>query len=247
MTLNKPTKKPFRINYMASVIHYLRVIWKEFIALIYPPCCVGCMIVLVKNESYLCTRCLLNLPYFDSSPDQNRRSLIFSFLPKEVSVQVYLVFNKKGLAQAILYGFKYRGNKALAVLMGRYFGTSLVLKRTQTDYLIPIPLHSDKEQKRGSNQSREIARGLSEKTGIPIKDDVILRIRQDKSQSKQDRIARWQNQKEVYAGLKLDALKGKSVIVVDDVITIGATMVAVCELIAPKVRKITILALAMGK
>jgi len=83
--------------------------------------------------------------------------------------------------------------------------------------------------------------------GIPIKDDVILRIKQDKSQSKQDRVARWQNQEEVYAGLKLDALKGKSVIVIDDVITTGATMVAVCELIGPKVREITILALATGK
>ena len=171
---------------MASVIYYLRVIWKDFIALIYPHCCVGCMTVLVKNESYLCTRCFLNLPYFDSSPDQNQRlSLFFRFLPKVVSVQVYLVLNKKGLAQAILYGFKYRLNKALAVLMGRHFGTSLVLKGgLKADYLIPIPLHSDKEQKRGFNQSREIARGLSKKTGIPIKDDVILRGRQDKSQSK---------------------------------------------------------------
>jgi len=158
------------------------------------------------------------------------------------------VLNKKGLSQAILYGFKYRGNKALAVLMGCRFGSSLVLKGgLKADYLIPIPLHSDNEQKRGFNQSREIARGLSEKTGIPIKDDVILRIRQDKSQSKQDRVARWQNQEEVYAGLKVDALKGKSVIVVDDVITTGATMVAVCELIASKARKITILALATGK
>jgi len=234
---------------MASLIHCLRVIWKDFVALIYPQCCVGCMTALVKNESYLCTRCFLNLPYFDASPDQNQRlSLFFSFLPKVVSVKVYLVLNKKGLAQAILYGFKYRGNKALAVLMGRHFGTSLVLKGgLKADYLIPIPLHSDKEQKRGFNQSREIARGLSEKMGIPIKDDVILRIKQDKSQSKQDRVARWQNQEEVYAGLKLDALKGKSVIVIDDVITTGATMVAVCELIGPKVREITILALATGK
>ncbi|OUT96880.1 MAG: hypothetical protein CBB92_09100 [Flammeovirgaceae bacterium TMED32] len=91
------------------------------------------------------------------------------------------------------------------------------------------------------------SKGSFRKNGIPIKDDVILIVRQDKSQSKQDRVARWQNQKEVYAGLKVDDLKGKSVIVVDDVITTRATMVVVCELIAPKVREITILALATRK
>ena len=132
--------------------------------------------------------------------------------------------------------------------MGRYFGPFLVLKAgLKADYLIPILLYLDKEKKRGFNQSCEIARGLSEKTDITIQDDVIISVRQDKSQSKHDRVARWQNQKEVYASLKLDALKGRSVIVVNDVITIVATMAVVCELIASKAREITILAHAMGK
>ena len=234
---------------MELLTNCLGVIWKDFVALIYPQRCIGCTTPLVKHEQYLCTRCFLNLPFFESPYCQNQKlSVYFSFLPKVSSVKAYLVLNKKGLTESILYGLKYHGNKELALLMGKHFGASLTSKGVlKADYLIPIPLHPDKEQKRGFNQSWEIARGISKKTGIPIKDDVILRIRQDKSQSKQDRVARWQNQEEVYAGLKLDALKGKSVIVIDDVITTGATMVAVCELIGPKVREITILALATGK
>jgi predicted amidophosphoribosyltransferase len=132
--------------------------------------------------------------------------------------------------------------------MGTYFGSALTLEEgLKADYLIPIPLHPDKEQKRGFNQSWEIARGISKKTGIPIRDDVIKRIKHDKVQSKQNRVARWHSQQEMYAGVNLDALLGKSVIVVDDVITTGATMVAVCELIGPTVNEITILALATGK
>ena len=234
---------------MATLIYCIRFIWKDFVALIYPQLCVGCMTALVKNESHLCTRCFLNLPFFESSPSQNQRlSAFFNFLPKVVSVKAYLVLNKKGLAQEILYGLKYRGNKALAGLMGTYFGSALTLEEgLKADYLIPIPLHPDKEQKRGFNQSWEIARGISKKTGIPIRDDVIKRIKHDKVQSKQNRVARWHSQQEMYAGVNLDVLLGKSVIVVDDVITTGATMVAVCELIGPTVNEITILALATGK
>jgi|TARA_B110000967_G_scaffold198720_1_gene232175 competence protein ComFC len=234
---------------MELLTNCLGVIWKDFVALIYPQRCIGCTTPLVKHEQYLCTRCFLNLPFFESPYCQNQKlSVYFSFLPKVSSVKAYLVLNKKGLTESILYGLKYHGNKELALLMGKHFGASLTSKGVlKADYLIPIPLHPDKEQKRGFNQSREIAKGLSEKLGIPINDEVIIRTKEEQVQSKQDKVTRWHNQGGVYTGVNVDALIGKSVILVDDVITTGATMVAVCELIGPKVSEITILALATGK
>ena len=83
--------------------------------------------------------------------------------------------------------------------------------------------------------------------GIPINEELIIRTKKEQAQSKQDRVTRWHNQGEVYTGVNVDALIGKSVIFVDDVITTGAIIVAICELIGPKVSEITILALATGK
>ena len=99
---------------MELLTNFLGVIWKDFVALIYPQRCIGCTTPLVKHEQYLCTRCFLNLPFFESPYGQNQKlSLYFNFLPKVSLVTAYLVLNKKGLTESILYGLKYHGNKGL--------------------------------------------------------------------------------------------------------------------------------------
>jgi ComF family protein len=228
---------------------FTKILWQDFLSLIYPEICVHCGDNLLKNESYLCTICLTSLPVTKYAQEHEQAFFnYFSYLPKVSAAIAYLHFREGGVAQSLLHKLKYKGQPALAVMLGTYFGRHLMRHgHLEADYLLPIPMHPEKERKRGYNQSHEICKGLSAVLNIPIKEQFLVRISDPKTQATSRVVDRWRQLENVYLVEQVNLLKGKSVIIVDDVVTTGATMSTICELLSPYVQRIIILAAVMGK
>ena len=150
-------------------------------------------------------------------------------------------FSKAGKVQHLIHELKYKGNADAGLFLGQELGKSIkeATLFQGIDYLIPVPLHPKKEKKRGYNQSMVIARGIAEVTGIPIGDKFLLRSVNTATQTHKTKEERWQNVKDIFELRHPEQLEGKYVLLIDDVLTTGATLEA-CALILSVVPGITI-------
>lgn len=201
---------------------------------------------MISEENYLCTACKVDLPITnDHTNPSNTLIQKFAFQRNIKSAASFLYFQRKGIAQRILHELKYNGKKELGVLLGSWFSSSLA--SLKVDIVIPVPLHKSKLRKRTYNQSEEIAKGIAVKLGLQIRTDLIKREVATETQTKKSKAKRWLNMENVYSASPED-LSGLSVLVVDDVITTGATVGMLCErLVEANVSEIHIAALARGK
>lgn len=204
----------------------------NLLSLFYPRLCVGCGDALQQNEEHLCLNCMLHLPEtnFHKESD-NPLSNIFAGRVRVQEVAALLFYKKETSAQHILHALKYKGQKELGAFLGEYYGKRLIQEpRFQTiDYIIPIPLHPKKQRKRGYNQSEWIAKGLSKGMGIPYRTDILARAQFTETQTKKSRFNRWENVKEVFVAQETDDIRGKHLLICDDVLTTGATMEAAIQ------------------
>ena len=221
--------------------------FSDFLSLIFPDTCIGCNSTLVKGERLLCLNCKFNLPetnyHLQTTNDLHKR------FAGKVNISLafaYLIYVKDGLAQKIIYTIKYKGVKEGAMLMGELYGQ--LLKNAgleqKIDVLVAVPLHRKKLQKRGFNQSEWFAKGLSKELGIPLS-NVLQRTEEKTSQTLKSRIARWSNVKEIYKISEKANVKGLRILLVDDVITTGATMeICAAELLNNGAKEVSIVAIA---
>jgi ComF family protein len=137
----------------------------------------------------------------------------------------FLRFTKKGNSQALLHLLKYKNKPELAEDLGRLYGLSLTRSGylNQWDIIVPVPLHALKKQRRGYNQSEQFALGLSRSLGIPA-EELLLRIKNTPTQTRKSRLERQSNVDEVFALKSGKKVTGKRVLLVDDVLTTGATL-----------------------
>jgi len=221
----------------------------DFIGLFFPRVCINCQTTLVQQENYLCVKCRLSLPktHYHRVPD-NPLDHKFIYEPKVRKASSFLFFNKGGIAQKLIHQIKYRNEPELGELMGELFGRDLVEMNWPIDLMIPVPLHKSKLKRRGFNQSDAIAEGISRETGWPVETDLVIRRRRTSSQTKKSKVERWQNIHSVYTLTRSNELSGKSVAVVDDVLTTGATIGELITLLSQYgVSSIYVLTLAAGK
>lgn len=138
----------------------------------------------------------------------------------------YFFFVKSSDFQHLLHELKYNGRSDIGVYLGKRFGSELVQQPefSHFDSIIPVPLHRDKQKKRGYNQSEMIALGLSESMGVPVDTKTLTRTSYNETQTKKSRIERWENVKSVFSAEPNSNLNGKHVLIVDDVMTTGATI-----------------------
>jgi ComF family protein len=136
------------------------------------------------------------------------------------------VFEKEGPLQAIVHALKYSGIQQVGTELGRRLGTLIQKEGIRADLVIPVPLHKRKLRERGFNQSLLIARGISEVMGIPVRRALIRRTRWTQTQTALSKEERQENVKQAFTCGEAD-LQGLCIIVVDDVITTGATIKAV--------------------
>jgi ComF family protein len=133
-----------------------------------------------------------------------------------------------------LHQLKYRNHPEIGVTLGRFYGEKMRDEsevRSEVDVIIPIPLHPARKRKRGYNQSAKFAEGLSERLGIPFTDELLERRIKTETQTRKTKLNRWENIAGVF-GLKVpESIRGKKILLVDDVITTGSTLEACSQLL----------------
>ncbi len=192
---------------------------------LFPASCAGCNRALVRSEEVICTNCLTRLPRFDDSQELENR--LAGRLPV-AAIAGYLKYETGGLTQRLLHRLKYRGQRQIGLILGTQFGAWLRQQPfwQEVEAIIPLPLHPTKEKKRGYNQSALLTQGISDATGLPVLNDVVQRLRPSASQTRKSREERWHNVAGIFAVKDTAAIAGRHVLLVDDVLTTGATLEA---------------------
>ena len=195
--------------------------------LFYPRVCAACGEVLLKDEETVCLKCRFLLPKtgYENHADNPLAQSFYGRVRFHAVTACYF-FAKSGKVQHLIHQLKYKGNKEAGAFLGQQLGETIkdAPLFQGIDYLIPVPLHPKRERKRGYNQSLMIARGISEVTGIAIGDKYLVRAVNTATQTKKSSEERFKNVKDIFEVRFADELKGKHVLLVDDVLTTGATL-----------------------
>lgn len=225
--------KQGRITFEADVkglaARFVRGAADAVLDFIFPPSCLSCTATLIRGRQRVCDPCwdsIERVTPLSSLYVETRDKLAAS---GEVESLVSLfVFEKEGAFQHIAHALKYNGYESLGVELGRRLGEAFLGMGEEGDVLVPIPLHKRKFRERGYNQAERIAHGVSRVTSIPVRTDLLRRTRLTQSQTTLTLEERKKNMEaafEVMPGKERE-LKGMTIILIDDVITTGATIVA---------------------
>lgn len=223
-------------------------LWQPVYHLFFPRLCEACGDELLGNESFLCIRCWTVLPEtgFQRQPENPAQLQFLGRVPVEQTACLYY-FHTGSRLQQVMHAFKYRGGTELGSELGRRFGHRLAEASwaSGADYLVPVPLSARKQKERGYNQSECLALGMAESLGLPVASEAVQRVRHTSTQThktRQERLLNMHSAFEVREPAKLD---GRHLILVDDVLTTGATLEALTLSILSRCRaKISIATLA---
>lgn len=216
-------------KHKSAPLRLLTEIKDSLLHLAYPHVCEGCGSNLPSTDDLLCLRCLAALPetrfhLHDNNPIEK---IFWGRLQLRYATAQYY-FTKESLMQHLMHQLKYRNNRALGHFLGRLMGNALLESKRfyDVDVLIPLPLFPAKEFKRGYNQATILCEGITEVFQKPILKNAIIRTMHTESQTKKGRVERWQNMEGRFQVIDQNAIAGKHVLLVDDVITTGATLEA---------------------
>ncbi|OUJ76230.1 ComF family protein [Hymenobacter crusticola] len=208
-----------------------RTALSDFVGLIFPQVCLACEEPLARGEDYLCTLCRTQLPYTDyhklPASENPLARRFWGKLPIRYALS-YVRFLRRGRVQHLLHQLKYKGQRDIGLVLGRWYGAELAEQGIATDFdlIVPVPLHPRKLAKRGYNQSDTFAEGLALGMARPWSASALRRTEHTDSQTRKNRTERWKNVAEVFEVAEQLAIVGKHILVVDDVLTTGATLEA---------------------
>lgn len=195
--------------------------------LFYPELCQNCQRHLNNEEQVLCLHCVLKLPKtnFHLLAENKASDIFIGRIPIE-SATTFVYFTKDGMIQHLLHQFKYRGKKRIGLLFGNLLAMDVSdcewIK--EIDVIIPVPLHKKKERSRGFNQAEIFARGLGTTLAIEVRTDAVTRIKFAASQTTKSRQERLENVTGIFRARAHHNLENKHILLVDDVLTTGATL-----------------------
>ena len=218
----------------------------DFLNLFFPELCLACRKEAVK-EQIICSKCELKLPEtnFHLQQENQVAERFWGRIPVEYATAMYF-FSKNTVTQELIHQLKYASKPQVGVVLGEYYGIQLKDSVfNEIDCIVPIPLHPTRKYKRGYNQSSKIAQGLSTSMNKPWYDDAITRIINTTTQTKKSKADRFENVKNAFHISKPNLLKGKHILLVDDVITTGATLEA-CSLKVLELENVKISIIALG-
>lgn len=223
----------------------------DIIALLFPELCNACGTHLYYGEKEICTKCLYDLPYTDYHLHAENRvaKQLWGRLPCNAAMAM-LYFKKGTKVQNLIHSLKYKDQVEVGIRLGNLLGERLKLSNQYAgiDLVIPVPLHQKKERLRGYNQSKYIADGVAEALQISVSTGHLLRDKSTESQTKKARYTRYENMQAVFNINNPQDLKGKHILLVDDVITTGATLEACgTSLLNSGVQKLSIAAVAFAE
>lgn len=203
------------------------MIFTHLLRLIYPKLCVVCGTNLMRGENEICIGCIVKMPR--TNMHLQKDNAVEKRFWGKVNVQrasSFFYFEKGSNYQRILHSLKYKNNKEIGYIMGTYAASELLSNDyfSDVDIILPVPLHPNKLQKRGYNQSECICQGLSEILRIPYSTEYLIRTQENTTQTKKSVFDRHTNTKGIFSVIKPEELEGKHLLIVDDVLTTGATI-----------------------
>jgi ComF family protein len=211
------------------MIAQVKNIFSSTVHLFYPHICTGCGSDLLEQNSLLCIRCVHDLPHTGFAQFANNpvEKLFWGRL-KTTAAYSEFHFSKEFLVQQLIHRLKYKSDTRIGHYLGELMGETLLTspRFSNIDGLIPLPLYADKERKRGYNQAAVICNGISSVMNIPVMNDHVIRQHATETQTRKHRTERWENVKGSFRLKNESALKNKHLLLVDDVITTGATLEA---------------------
>lgn len=197
--------------------------------LFYPHICAGCGSNALDEKQILCFQCHSELPFtgFEHHADNPIEKIFWGRLPVRAAMSLFY-FNKESSVQHLLHHLKYKGKKQVGHVLGGMIAEKLInsLRFAHVDALIPLPLSVKKEKQRGYNQAMAIAEGMASQLKLPIIENAVVRTKATESQTHKNRIERWENMKDVFQLTDPTLVANKSILLIDDVITTGATLEA---------------------
>ena len=223
--------------------------WSRLLDLISPRLCVVCGNRLAVTEETLCSKCYLHLPRTDFNRNLYENVMAKLFWGQIAIEKATALFYYEPHAETanILYELKYKNHPEIGEVMGRMMAKELMGSGMfdDIDAIVPVPLARKRERERGYNQSQELAKGVSEVAGLPIYNKVVRRTKFVGSQTKRGRWERNENVEQVFELVDGESISGKHLLLIDDVVTTGATIIA-CSKELQKASHVKISVLALG-
>ena len=215
---------------------------KDTFYLFFPRTCVCCDEQLVKNEVEICLKCRFELPItnFTDETDNKVAQAFYGRVKIEFATSL-LFYRTKGISQKIIYQLKYKGKQGVGSILGKWLGLELKESKrfSSIDYIVPVPLHPKKLKKRGYNQLSTFGNSISQILEVPLIHDVLIKKFATNTQTLKRRFERWKNVNEIFYLSDTSIFKNKHILLIDDVITTGATLEA-CALELSKTKDIKI-------
>jgi len=222
----------------------------NLINLLFPKVCLACTNALTDNEAYICTNCRHELPvtniHFDGSDEVKK--VLYGRVKLENGTAL-LRFQKRGKVQHLIHNLKYKGHQEIGEFLGSWLGEELkqVDAYRNIDVVIPVPLHKLKQRKRGYNQVDRFGKQVAKSLNAKYLDSVLTKITNTSSQVKKNRLSRWNSIDEIFSIQNLHKINGKHILLVDDLITTGATIEACAnQLLKAKNIKISMATMAIA-
>ena len=217
--------------------------------LFYPDTCVCCDQYLLDQEKIICIECRLDLPFIETG--NSTYNPLLETLKGKVFVEEgtsFLYYHPEGKVKKLIHQLKYKNNQKVGIFLGEWLGQKLLETKAYNsiDYIIPVPLHKDKLRLRGYNQLTKFGETLSSILNIKYLEGVLIRNTMAKTQTLKKRLDRFKSLVNNFSLINADLLKNKHVLLIDDVVTTGATLEACCnELLKVEGMKISIVTIAL--
>ena len=222
--------------------------FSDLLRIVFPDVCEVCGSSLVRGEDVICLKCDMNMPRTRVHNDSF--NIIHERLAGKTPIERaagYFYYYRESDYAAIIHNAKYNGRPIIARKLAMRFARELMADNffDGIDIILYVPMFFLKKIKRGYNQSEYIANGLSQATNIPVGHNLISK-RSHSSQTKKNSYSRWLNAQGVYDVINSDELENKHVLIVDDVVTTGATLLACCDVVHNAVPSATISVLSLA-
>lgn len=215
-----------------SLFIRLMTLLKDIETLFFPPICLGCKGPVAGESTLICTFCQANFSFTDYHlKKDNKMEMRFWGRIKIVQANAFLHFQKGSSVQNIIHFLKYEHREDLGVYLGNWYGR--VLKQSgiyeQIDYVIPVPIHPNRLKKRGYNQVAKFSHCIAQQIGKEYRGDFLRRVKNSRTQINRNREERFSHLEQAFLWQNKEELKDKHLLIIDDIMTTGATFEACCH------------------
>ena len=201
--------------------------WHDFLSLFFPRLCLACSQPMTTDETYICIHCQATLPETDFHlSKKNPFTERFDGRLRVETAAALFFFTKKSKTQHLVHQIKYADKREAAFELGRCLGQKLIQQPQfqNIDYIVPVPMYSKKRIQRGFNQAELFADGLAEIMQKPVNASALKKTKMTETQTKKSRLERLKNAEDVFHLTDPSVFDNKNVLIVDDVMTSGATL-----------------------